>query len=229
MSEHIFFDLDRTLWDFDKNSSRVLDEMFDEHLAWQGLADKAVFIAKYQEINEHAWHEYRSGIIEKDLLRWIRFYRTMEHFGRADKQLSVLLGEQYVERSPYQKGLLPNAFETLEYLKEKGYHMHILTNGFSEIQHIKMQESGLTPYFKNLITSESLGVQKPHAQAFDAAREIAGIANQHAIMIGDDLHVDVLGAQAVGMTGVYFNITGALHNEAPNHEISNLIELCDLL
>ena len=56
MSEHIFFDLDRTLWDFDKNSSRVLDEMFDEHLAWQGLADKAVFIAKYQEINEHAWH-----------------------------------------------------------------------------------------------------------------------------------------------------------------------------
>lgn len=229
MSEHIFFDLDRTLWDFDRNSSLVLEEMFDEHLAWQGLTEKEVFIAKYQEINEHAWHEYRSGLIEKDLLRWIRFYRTMEFFGRSDKHLSVLLGEQYIERSPYQKGLIPNAIETLEYLNGKGYHMHILTNGFSEIQDIKVRESGLMPYFKNLITSESLGVQKPHAQAFDGARDLAGIPNQHAIMIGDDLHVDVMGAQAVGMTGIYFNNTGAAHNEAPHHEINNLIELCDLL
>lgn len=229
MAEHLFFDLDRTLWDFDSNSSRVLDELFEEHLAWQMEVDKSLFIAKYQDVNEHAWHEYRMGIIEKEVLRWIRFYRTLESFGRKDQALSVLLGEQYLERSPYQKGLVPNTIETLEYLKSKGYKMHILTNGFSEIQHIKMNESGLSPYFLNLITSESLGVQKPNPEAFHAARSIAGIPEQHAFMIGDDLHVDVLGAQQAGLTGIYFNSTSQKHDEEPHHEINNLIELCDLL
>lgn len=229
MEKHVFFDLDRTLWDFDRNSVLVLREMYHDHLAQLQQFTEDEFVASYIEINEVAWEQYRSGQIPKDELRWVRFYRTLDRFDIQDRAMADRLGHQYVERSPYQRGLVPGSLEILEYLSNKGYVLHILTNGFEEIQHIKVRETGIGKYIRELITSESVGFQKPHPNLFAAAKLRAGIPEHHAFMVGDDLEVDIEGAQAAGMTGIYFNPSGKEHAGTPHHEVKELIEIQNIL
>ena len=92
----------------------------------------------------------------------------------------------------------------LKYLSKK-YKLHIITNGFHEVQHIKLQHAGLTSYFNEIITSEQMGVKKPNPKIFNYALQKANTSAEESIMIGDDLEVDVLGAEKVGIQGVFFN------------------------
>ena len=60
MIKHIFFDLDRTLWDFEKNSHETLLELYQTHnLSDLGIDDVSVFISDYKRINESLWSLYR--------------------------------------------------------------------------------------------------------------------------------------------------------------------------
>ena len=145
--EHVFFDLDRTLWDFEANSEATLKELFEEFKLSDklGVADN-LFIREYKRINELFWEDYRKGTIQKEYLRYGRFETALKFFGYSDKEMAIGIGKLYISRSPRKTGLVDGSIEVLEYLKPK-YQLHIITNGFEEVQHIKMESAGLTPYF----------------------------------------------------------------------------------
>lgn len=224
--KHVFFDLDRTLWDFDTNSSRALNEIYESfNLKGEGISDFAEFSVQYQAINEKLWGWYRMGNIKKDELRKRRFTEALAHFGCEDTALGIKLEESYIKISPYQTTLMPNAIDTLEYLNEK-YVLHIITNGFEEVQTIKMRQSGLDPFFKHMITSERAKARKPDPVVFNLACNLANTRPSESLMIGDDLTADIGGAQKVFMDQVYFNPHGVKHDR-PNitFEIKGLEEL----
>lgn len=227
--KHLFFDLDRTLWDFETNSHESLTELFHEHdLANKGIDSHHEFIKEYKRINEHYWGLYRLGQIEKEELRTVRFQRTLEHFDIIDIDLAHKVGQDYLEVTPKKPGLLPNAIEVLDALQTR-YCLHIITNGFEEVQEVKMQHSGLQGYFDEVITSERVGKKKPDPDVFRFALDLAKAKSNESLMIGDDLPVDVLGARECGMDQIYFNPEKLSHREHVTYEISDLQELLEIL
>lgn len=203
-TEHIFFDLDRTLWDFERNSAETLTELFGElKLAHAGVPDAPTFIRTYVEKNDLCWALFRQNKMSKDSLRTERFAMALAEFQINDGAIAREMAEQYVERSPLKTALFPHASETLTYLAQR-YTLHIITNGFEEVQHIKLRQSGLEPYFKTVTTSERAGCKKPEARIFQHAMAVAGAHNFNSLMVGDDWEVDIQGALNAGMKAVYF-------------------------
>ena len=227
--KHIFFDLDRTLWDFEKNSFETLSELYEVHDLWQkGISDVDVFIDNYKRHNEYLWGLYRDGKVEKHVLRSSRFKLTLQDFGINDNHLASRLGDHYIQKCPLKTHVFPFTFEVLDYLKVK-YHLHIITNGFEEVQYVKLEQSKLLHYFDQIVTSEQVGVKKPNPEIFRHAL-VRAFCNPHeSIMIGDDLPVDILGAKAMGMHQVYFNPEKIAHQESIDFEISCLSQLQEIL
>ena len=227
--KHIFFDLDRTLWDFEKNSHTTLLELiFQFNLTEKGIDAPESFIQKYKIHNAKLWDLYREDKINKEELRSKRFLMALAEYGIDDKNLAEQFGLAYIKQSPLQTNLFPFSHEVLSYLKNK-YTLHIITNGFEEVQYIKLAAADLKQYFDVVITSEKVGVKKPNAKIFEFALEQANAKAEQSIMIGDDLVVDVLGAEKAGMQGIYFNPNKEGHNEEVVHEIFCLSELMTLL
>ncbi len=223
--QHLFFDLDRTLWDFDTSASITFKEIYKKHkLKSRGIETVDIFHEVYSKHNEALWDKYRVGGITKEVLRGKRFVMTLNEFGIEDSQLGEAIGDDYVTLSPQNVSLFPHAFEILDYLEPK-YILHLITNGFSETQYTKLKVSGLGKYFKEVITSEEAGVKKPDGRIFQFALDRAGANLQESLMIGDDYEVDIIGARNFGMDQVLFDPHELHQANKSTFYINDLIEL----
>lgn len=229
--KHLFFDLDHTLWDFDNNSKNVLQILFDEFQLSETCNIKVFdgFRKSFEANNERFWIRYRKGFIKRDELRWKRMWHTLMDFKKNDMALTYALSERYLELLPLQKQLIPNALEVLEYCKQKGYQIHLITNGYESAQWMKMKQTSIDHYFLNVITSENSKSLKPQKEIFEFAIKASGALISESIMIGDAIEADILGAQAIGMDQVYCNFLKKEHAENPTYEIRNLKELIGIL
>ncbi|MGB0805654.1 MAG: YjjG family noncanonical pyrimidine nucleotidase [Salibacteraceae bacterium] len=227
--KHIFFDLDHTLWDFKTNSRLTLAEIYTHfNLESKGVDSVDLFVEIYEKYNHRMWGEYRSGKMSKDTLRVERFRQSLSHVGVKDKELSLNIGDFYVDHSPIKTTLFPGAIDVLTELSSR-YEMHIITNGFEEIQDIKLSHSGLMPFFNKIITSERAGTKKPHPAIFNySLREAEAKANE-SVMIGDNQLVDVEGAMKMGMDAVFFNPENEEKIVNPTYEIKELKQLLGFL
>jgi putative hydrolase of the HAD superfamily len=226
----LFFDLDHTLWDFESNSRHALRVGFEEvGLKRLGIDNAERWIEAYERANEWCWSEFRHGRMDKETLRAERFRLAMERLNVSPSvDVAKQLGEHYIATSPHQTALMEGTLEVLDALLARGHKMWLLTNGFDEVQHIKVEKSGLQPYFLDVFTSDSLGVKKPHGEAFHRSAYRAGVAMDAGIvMIGDSWESDVEGAQGVGWRGVHFNPSGDVQSGAWR-TVRTLQELLDL-
>ena len=172
--------------------------------ASKGISLAEEFVKVYKKINEKCWERYRSNQLSKENLRFERFKETLEYFGIYNLELSIKMGNDYVKLTIYEQFLIPNTIELLTELQHN-YQLHIITNGFQEVQHIKIDQSGLSKFFKIVVTSEMAGAKKPSPLIFNYALEKSGATVQNSVMIGDDLNTDIQGALKVGMKAIYFN------------------------
>lgn len=205
MIKHIFFDLDHTIWDFDRNAEETLRELYELYrLGTIGLNSCQEFIATYTENNHQLWAAYHVGKITKEQLRAERFHKTFRQLGVRPEKIPSKFEEDYVRISPTKTNLFLGSEKVLSYL-QKRYTLHIISNGFKETTLTKMDVSGLNPYFSNVIISEDVGVNKPHKAIFDYALNKASAQKHESIMIGDSLEADIRGAQDYGIKAIYFN------------------------
>jgi putative hydrolase of the HAD superfamily len=211
---HLFFDLDHTLWDFQTNSRAVLRDLFLElGLGQRGLPDADALIGTYEEINEGLWKRMESGVLDKEVMRVLRFRNTLLRFGVKDETLARTLGEEYLERTPRMDGLFPGTLQLLRELRPH-YGMHIITNGFELTQATKIKSSGLDGLFDHVITSERAGAGKPDPRIFAKALKLAKADPGQSLMIGDSITADMIGARAAGMDQAHFAPEGDTDPEA---------------
>jgi putative hydrolase of the HAD superfamily len=226
--KHIFFDLDHTLWDYERNANETLNELFEEF----ELANKKVvlssFFEMYRVVNASLWRKYNSGKITKDGLRETRFYQTLGTLGLNDRNLALTMEDRFLELCPTKPHILPNTIEILEYLKGK-YQLHIITNGFKGSSEDKLRSSGILHYFIEVVTSECFQSIKPSPGIFEYALKKSNAVLKESVMIGDNLETDIQGAKNVGMDHIYYNPHRRSHKESIQIEISDLIELQDHL
>ncbi|MBN2614413.1 MAG: YjjG family noncanonical pyrimidine nucleotidase [Bacteroidales bacterium] len=227
--KHLFFDLDRTLWDFEKSAEEAFKELYIKYnLNKLGISSAEEFHMKFTKHNKLLWDLYREGKMEKEQLMWKRFFDTFREYGVYDEALSRNLGNDYIYISPRKVNLVPYTLEILEYL-HPSYELHIITNGFQEVQEIKLSTSNMDRFFNVMVTSEKAGVKKPHAAIFEYALEKTGARVEESLMIGDDYEVDILGARAIGMDQVLFDPEAENLLNGCTYKISDLKELKEFL
>lgn len=203
---HLFFDLDHTLWDFEANARATLQELHaNMKLSQRGVHDFDMFYRNYIVHNDKLWDRYRKGFIKQEELRIKRMTLTLLDFGVYDEALTKELSVMFLDLLPTRTILFPYAKEILQYLGDKGYQLHLITNGFEKTQHSKLKYSGLSGYFKEVITSEGSNSLKPEKEIFEYALNKTGAALPESIMIGDTIAVDILGALNAGMDQVFVN------------------------
>ncbi|MEX2335787.1 MAG: YjjG family noncanonical pyrimidine nucleotidase [Fulvivirga sp.] len=225
----IFFDLDHTLWDYEKNSHETLSELYHSYeLKNQCGFSFDQFYYHFGRINQRLWNQFNHGIVERSAIREERFSRIFNHFHIDDLDLAIRISDDYLKQCPVKTNLFPHAHDVLQYLQQK-YKLYILTNGFDDVQKVKIVQSNLNGYFQGMITSETIGHRKPSREIFDHAREIAGVSTNESLMVGDNLTADILGAKNAAIDSVYFNPLKKIHNESLNAEIHCLSQLMNML
>jgi putative hydrolase of the HAD superfamily len=227
--KHLFFDLDHTLWDFEKNAEETIFTLYDEFgLAQFGKFTCTEFYQKYSAINHRMWRQFHEGKITQQELRTGRFEKTLTQLGLTPEQIPDGLADAFTTLCPTKTAVFPYTYEVLTYLQRK-YTLHIITNGFKEVQEIKMTSSNLYPYFTEVITSECANCVKPDKKIFDHALHRAKVNAQDCLMIGDSLEADMLGARNAGIDHIFFNPTKIRHHANVTYEISCLSELMRVL
>lgn len=212
----VFFDLDHTLWDFDRNSGLTFQKILSENRIEISLDD---FLTAYMPINLAYWKLFREQKINKTELRYLRLKRTFDSLGfRISNEIIHLLSEQYIEHLASFTHLLPYTREILDYLSPR-YRLHIITNGFAAVQEKKLRNANILGYFDLIINSEMAGVKKPDPRIFLLALKCASVPASKGLMIGDNLEADILGAQAVGLHTLHYNV----HSD-PKHNYCNRIK-----
>ncbi len=221
---HIFFDLDRTLWDFEANSKTVLEMLYRDYNLQRFFPNFLLFYEKYKSVNEEMWQKYYKKEITKDDVRLLRFYETVG----TEKAMCVEMSQNYIETSVLQTAVFPDTNEVLTALKERNYTLHILSNGFREVQDKKLKNCHLSHFFTTVTTSEDADHHKPHPKAFEYALKQANAKSENAAMIGDDTVTDIEGAVNSGLYAIFFNPKRLpLPNKADIeiHELKSLLEI----
>ena len=217
----VFFDLDHTLWDFDKNSEMAFDRIFKSK--YPGIKTQD-FIEKYAPINQACWKLYQNDKITHLELRYNRLKFSFDalNYVISDESINEIAND-YIEFLTDNNHLFEGAIEVLEYLKPK-YKLHIITNGFANVQDKKINNAALSGYFETITNSELAGVKKPNSIIFDYAINIAKASKESSIMIGDCLDADVNGALNAGLDAIFFN---EKRIEAPQNikQVNHLLEL----
>lgn len=212
----VFFDLDHTLWDFEKNSELTFNKILSGNNVKVDLND---FLEVYVPANLEFWKLYREDKITKENLRYQRLKTVFDRLGYSISETLIhTLSEEYITYLSSYNHLFPNAIEILDYLKPN-YKLHIITNGFQEVQEKKLRNSNIHRFFNCVIDSEMAGVKKPNPIIFNKALKEANVKPNASLMIGDSLEADILGAQAVGFNVLHFNA----HEEA-SHEHCDMIQ-----
>ena len=229
---YFLFDLDRTLWDFDKNAKSALFKLVDSQQLpyYFGVTCKEEFFQRYEVINQGLWKQYERGEILKEELRCNRFEFTLKEYLKIAPQdtlpahtftpeelhqFALDFGEKYLEFMSMETGLIPGAEKVLKYVKSQGGKVAIISNGFKGVQYRKMNTTCIHKYVDTVVVSEEAGAMKPSPIIFQKALEsVCGEeyykkapsrAREEAIMVGDDFSNDIEGAQAFGIDQFYFN------------------------
>jgi putative hydrolase of the HAD superfamily len=227
--KHIFFDLDHTLWDFEKSSAETLTELYADYFLRKRISCTCEeMIERFIKINDRLWEEFSSGKISKEELRFTRFREVFQDLGELDDSFFEQFGADYLKKCPQKGNLLPYAREVLHYLSSK-YDLHVITNGFEEVQFQKLLHSGIQFYFKQVITSDKTGCRKPEKKMFSYAMEKVDCKPQQCIMIGDNLQADMVGASNSQIDHIFYNPQKIKYFIKVTHEINCLSELMTIL
>jgi len=157
--------------------------------------------------------------------------KGLKRIGIDDANLGSELAELFIEERKKSPFLYEETFSVLDRLK-KDYQLVLITNGSPSLQQTKLEITPeIAPYFEHVIISGGFGVGKPNRTIFEHALALCNIEPGEALMVGDNLMTDILGASYVGIPSVWINReNNKAHEEIiPTYEIKDLNELFSIL
>lgn len=218
---HLLLDLDGTVLDFEASQRQALHET----VTALGVAWDDEHARTYAEINRLLWEAYERREIEATALRstrWRQFLEALEV--EADPEQ---VGVDYLAAFAAGAHLIDGAAEAVAALADR-MTIVAVTNGFGDVQHERLQRSGLDRYLAGVVVSDEVGAAKPQPEIFDAAFAVAGDPPRDQVaIVGDSLTSDIAGGRAYGITTVWVNPSGVdpAPHPAPDHEVRRLADL----
>ena len=217
----ILFDADETLFHFD--SFKGIQLMFSR----KGVDFTEQDFIVYQNVNKPLWVDYQNGDITAAQLKHTRF----ESWAQKLNTTTADLNSSFLEAMADICSLLPGAKELMESLVGKA-QVGIITNGFTELQAIRLERTGMDKYIKHVVISEEVGVAKPDHGIFQHTFDrIGNPCKSRVLMVGDNLHSDILGGLNFGIETCWLNSHGAntVEHITPHYTVSSLTELQTIL
>ena len=197
----IFFDLDHTIYDFDKNAELTFIQVFVD----LNLNVPSNFMEHFKPINDYYWDLLAKKEITAEYLRFARLNDTFQKIDfQVSNEIINEIASRFIENLTNYNHVFEGAYEILDYLKDK-YQLHIITNGPDKVQELKLKNSNLNQYFCTVTNSELAGAKKPDARIFKYALNLANVKPEHSLMIGDNLDADIKGALNIGMQVIWFD------------------------
>ena len=230
----LFIDFDDTLYDTHGNAVIALSETFETFRLNRYFSDPQVFYDAYWTANIDLWTQYAKGEITRDYLIVERFRRPLS-VGKGievTKELCLDISDKFLDFCASKPGVIDGAHELMDYLRGKGYRMHMCSNGFHEVQYKKLDACGLRDYFDTIILSEDAGVNKPSPLYLDYALKVSGACRETTLMIGDNLQSDILGALNAGLDAMLFNrweVPSTEFPQTPTFVVSTLHDIMEIL
>ena len=230
----LFIDFDDTLYDTHGNAVIALSETFEAFHLERWFSDPQVFYDAYWMANIDLWSRYSKGEIDRPFLIVERFRRPLSEGKGLEvtKELCLEMSDRFLDFCSSKPVVVEGAHELMDYLKQKGYRMHMTSNGFHEVQYKKLEACGLRDYFDTIILSEDAGVNKPSPLYFDYALRQSGASRETTLMIGDNLQTDILGAMNAGFDAMLFNRWQVDPNEgskSPTYVVDALRDIIKIL
>ena len=229
---NLFIDFDDTLYDTHGNAVIALTEVYEAFGLSRFFDEPKVFYDAYWQANIDLWSQYAKGEIDRDYLIVERFRRPLSVGQGLDVTVNLCLrmSDAFLDSCADKPGVVDGAHELMDYLRKKGYRMHMCSNGFHEVQYKKLKACGLKDYFDTVILSEDAGANKPSQQFFDYAFKISGASPDNTLMIGDNFDTDILGAKRAGLDVLFFNRFPDYPAPQPvNYEVTSLRDIMKLL
>lgn len=217
----VLFDADETLFSFD--AYQGLQTMFSRLSIEFSRED----FEEYQLVNKPLWVKYQDGEVSAQQLQEDRFVAWGERLNIHPSELNRLFLDAMADICKP----LPFVVEALEQIS-KHARLGIITNGFTQLQSIRLERTGLSHFFDHVIISEEVGTAKPDAAIFNVALEKMGFPDKkQVLMVGDNPHSDVLGGLNAGIETCWLNVDEAPTAEGitPHYEVKCWKELQTLL
>lgn len=198
----ILFDLDGTLFDYDKAEVDAFERSFMHF----DIDYEERFLSEYKTVNKSVWRDYELGLISQVELRTRRFELLSDAIGiKLDAAEFSRVYLKFLSEGVY---LLENVEETVNYLHDK-YKLFLITNGISEVQRPRLSASSINKYFEDIIISEEAGSAKPDTGIFDVCfKKMNFPEKEEVLLIGDSLSSDIAGGNNYGIDTCWFNPGG---------------------
>lgn len=225
--EYLLWDIDDTLIDF-KSSEKVAIKMCFKHFGVV-LSDEDVEI--YSQINHNYWELLAQGKVEKSIMLVRRFEDFIEQLSLGEIDCEAMNKLYQVKLGDYAV-MNEDAFEICTQLKKIAKQFAV-TNGTVVAQNKKLSNTGLGELFDAVFISDEVGYEKPDVRFFEFAFDkISDFKREEALLIGDSLLSDMLGANNAGIDCCWFNPKGNINENADikiNYEIKKLKELLEIV
>ncbi len=197
----LLFDLDDTLWPI----GPVIAAAEDSWHAWlAGSAPKVAqaFSVAELRVRRMALLARRPELIS-DLYR-LRREALAEVFAELGEDPAHIEGA--MQHFAVQRNLVVPYADVLPVLPllQGMLRLGVITNGNADLEVI-----GMDHHFEYALSSSQFGRAKPDPGIFHAACAAMGVAPEEAVYVGDDLRLDVQGAQAAGLRAVWMNRHGS--------------------
>jgi len=228
----VLFDLDNTLYDYDRVHKLALKAVFNElrkHIEIKWDQFEKLFKISRREINREL-----SGTASAHN-RVLYFQRLVEKTHESiNPQVILKLYNAYWDTSLKEMFLRKDALDLLKSLKSENVKIAIVSDLTTNIQLRKIHKLGISKYVDVVVTSEEAGSEKPHSIMFLLALNKLGVSPSEAMMVGDNTVADIEGANFVGLDTVLLK-KGPLARkskedyEKPNFVIKKLKDLKKIL
>lgn len=237
----VLFDLGSTLIYFSEKWEAVTQQFHRElinSLISAGIQVNAEqFLQEYDARQESYYNERDTEFIEHTSAYILKSLLADHGYSQIpDDVIRQALKAMYAVSQAYWK-IEEDTLSTLETLKNAGYRMAIISNAGddADVQAL-IDNAGIRPYFDVVVTSASQGIRKPNPRIFQTVLNMLGVKPERAIMVGDTLGADILGAHNAGMPAIWIarradKAANRSHEELiiPDATLSTLDELPELL
>lgn len=223
--KRLLFDVDGTLLDFKAAERHGLEHLFEKY----GADMIEPMIARYQDINHSLWDAYEKGEIKKSEISDSRFVKLYEEFYIKDDGIEA---ERLYRQQLNQSGILKEGARKVCKALSARYELYVVTNGFTKTQKLRLNISGLEPYFHSIFVSEEAGSQKPQKEFFEYCfSHMKAPKPESMLLIGDSLQADIRGGNLAGIDTCWYNPNKEKNtlDVTYNYEIHKLHELLQLL